>query len=70
MLTAKQAPRWTNDRKLFIAFSLTCVWMGGALLLPYVYIHQLARIDRSIFFLEPENHRQHPQIYLLLALIR
>src|ERR1035441_4262893 len=50
--------------------SLRWVWSGGALLRPYEYIHQLARIDRSVLFLEPENHRQHPQIHFLLALIR
>jgi hypothetical protein len=69
MITARPAPRWTDDRKLFIAFALTCVWSGGALLLPDEYIHQLAWIDRGVLFLKPENHRQHPQVNFLLALI-
>src|ERR1039458_4782195 len=40
------------------------------LLLPDVDIHQLARINRGVFFLEPENHRQHAQVDLFLAFIR
>src|ERR1035437_3407893 len=42
--------------KLFMVFSQMGVWSGGALLGPYEHIHQLARIDRRVLFLEPENH--------------
>jgi hypothetical protein len=57
------------DCVLFIAFALTCPWWGEALLLPYIDIHHLARIDRRVFFLEPENHGQYAQINLLLFFI-
>src|ERR1017187_9289589 len=40
------------------------------LFLADIDIHQLPQINRRILFLEPENHRQHPQINFLLALVR
>ena len=41
-----------------------------ALLLTDVHIHFLARIDRCILLSKAEYYGQHPQIHLLLALIR
>ena len=42
----------------------------GISFLPDEHVDQQARIDRRGLFLKPENHRQHPQIHFLLALIR
>jgi hypothetical protein len=65
-ITQRHVPRRADDRVAFIVVAGT----GVASLLPDIDVYELARIDRQVLFLETEDHREHPEVYFLLAFIR